>query len=88
VPHLGIHKALSNQAEQRPSLAGICVCDVQRMTMVQGFTFPVGISRTPNSDPERAERIQTKASWVNVLQALGLPPEDDSIYEMQDAPSW
>ncbi len=44
---------------------------------------PAGFSRYKSI--EDADNIQAKASWVNFLQSLGVTPEDNNLYEMQDA---
>ncbi|KXX79108.1 hypothetical protein MMYC01_204357 [Madurella mycetomatis] len=51
------------------------------------ITFPTGFPKNPKSprDIEQGQ-IQAKTTWVNFMQALGIKPEDEDRYEMQDAP--
>lgn len=50
------------------------------------FTFPRGFPEKPNANDEEAGNlVQAGASWVNFMEALGLSPESQGFYEMQDA---
>ncbi|TFB06271.1 hypothetical protein CCMA1212_001487 [Trichoderma ghanense] len=51
------------------------------------ISFPIGFPRNRNASVEDGgSYVQAKASWVNFMQALGLTPHDDHLYEVQDAP--
>jgi hypothetical protein len=51
------------------------------------ISFPIGFPKVKNGTIEDGESfVQAKASWVNFMQALGLGPHQNHLYEMQDAP--
>ncbi|EER25912.1 hypothetical protein D8B26_008236 [Coccidioides posadasii str. Silveira] len=71
--------------QRRVYTPSVSVPSLVQNRVVPCFTFPRGIPKEPDPDIESASGlVPAGASWVGLMEALGLRPDDDFL-EMQDA---